>query len=548
MNYDKINVKKIKGVRMLDQIYKLLLVDDEDEIRGRIASLINNNTGFKIVGKAGNGSDAYELVEQLKPDVVLTDIRMPYIDGLELARLIKRDFPTVKVAFISGYDEFNYAREAVNLNVINYLMKPVTSEDINVFLTDLKNKLDDEYERKFNINSVMKKYQESIPLIIDHEISNLIISSSINDADITKLKQYNLDVLDANHYGCLIEIENNLGEIELINLEKIMVLIKELASTLPKSLKIFHSLIIESGIFFVIKGFERDAMKILDMFLFEILQNSEQFLKLRLHIGVSERFVHIKDFPLSYQEAKKAISYSYLLNTGRIVYIKEVEKRKETKIVLSTEDVKIIENAVKFGTTEDVKKVLSDYRQEMKKQINSLINHKSYIVSLANLILTFSESINDDVSDIVGPNFLDVMLSFSLTDDLFDWTENILLELRERNIQSNISRTEQIMNDCLEYVDQNFQDSSLSLNMVCDVLDVSVSYLSMLLKKYKEVTFNKYVVKVRMNEAKRLLETTDDKIINIAEKCGYNEVYYFSHSFKKYAGVSPKKYRDTYHV
>jgi len=111
---------------MMQTLYKLLLVDDEDEVRGRISSLIDQNSGFVVVGKAGNGHDAYELVEELKPDVVLTDIKMPFIDGIELARMLKRDFPTVKVAFISGYDEFKYAQEAIKLNVVSYLMKPLT--------------------------------------------------------------------------------------------------------------------------------------------------------------------------------------------------------------------------------------------------------------------------------------------------------------------------------------------------------------------------------------------------------------------------------------
>lgn len=110
----------------MQDLYKILLVDDEDEIRGRIASLIDQQSGFAVVGKAGNGHDAYELVEEIRPDVVLTDIKMPFVDGIELARMLKRDYPTVKVAFITGYDEFKYAQEAIELDVISYLMKPLT--------------------------------------------------------------------------------------------------------------------------------------------------------------------------------------------------------------------------------------------------------------------------------------------------------------------------------------------------------------------------------------------------------------------------------------
>ena len=118
--------------------YKIIYVDDEDGFRGRIASFIQEGSGFQVIGSTSNGYDALDLVEKLHPDVVITDIRMPFIDGIELAKILRRDFPTINLVFISGYDEFDYAREAIELDVFTYLMKPVTAEDISSFLAKLK--------------------------------------------------------------------------------------------------------------------------------------------------------------------------------------------------------------------------------------------------------------------------------------------------------------------------------------------------------------------------------------------------------------------------
>ena len=118
----------------MNEKYKMILVDDEDDVRGRILSKIKESSGFEVVGKAGNGYDALELIEELEPHIVLTDIKMPFINGIELAKIIRREYPMTKVAFISGYDEFDYAREAIDLKVLSYLTKPVTSNDIDVFL------------------------------------------------------------------------------------------------------------------------------------------------------------------------------------------------------------------------------------------------------------------------------------------------------------------------------------------------------------------------------------------------------------------------------
>ena len=120
------------------ELYKLILVDDEDEIRGRIASMITEDTGFEVVANASNGYDALELIEKHNPHAVITDIRMPYIDGIALAQEIRNDFSQVKVAFLTGFGEFDYARKAVELEVISYLMKPVVKTDVLEFLKKLK--------------------------------------------------------------------------------------------------------------------------------------------------------------------------------------------------------------------------------------------------------------------------------------------------------------------------------------------------------------------------------------------------------------------------
>ena len=158
----------------MSELYKMILVDDEDDVRGRIMSKIKPELGFLVVGKAGNGYDALELIEQHRPHVVLTDIKMPFINGIQLAKSIRRDYPTTKVAFISGYDEFEYAREAIELNVVSYLMKPITSSDIEDFLRKLKVSLDKEFEFLQDSNSLENRYKESIPILVNSYLNSYI--------------------------------------------------------------------------------------------------------------------------------------------------------------------------------------------------------------------------------------------------------------------------------------------------------------------------------------------------------------------------------------
>ena len=146
--------------------YTVLLVDDEEEVIQVIMKKINwEGVGFSVIGHAGNGVKALELVEEYQPDVVMTDIKMPYMDGLELSTRIKAEFPETKILFFTGFDEFEYAREAVHLEVEEYILKPVNSmELVNVF-TQLKLKLDQEISEKRNVEILEKYYMESLPLL-----------------------------------------------------------------------------------------------------------------------------------------------------------------------------------------------------------------------------------------------------------------------------------------------------------------------------------------------------------------------------------------------
>lgn len=532
----------------MQNLYKILLVDDEDEIRGRIASLIDQQSGFAVVGKAGNGHDAYELVEEIRPDVVLTDIKMPFVDGIELARMLKRDYPTVKVAFITGYDEFKYAQEAIELDVISYLMKPLTSKEINRFLKELKKTLDEEYRRKFSIDQALKYYEDTLPLMVDHHLSRLLVSSEHDLEHYQRLLDFGLEIKEGRFVCCSIELEMTDDQIELVALEKLRTLIKELMTTTFASYRFHHHMLVQNAYLVLIREEDEPILRALDAFLYELLQTAELYMDIRVRAGVSKVFNDFKGLQNAYQQAKKAIGYSRFLNTGRIAYIHEIEQKETESVFLDGDATGNLEHTVRFGTNDELSALFAEYQEKVMQDSTKWINLQHVVISLANVILGFREYVDEGWRDIVDERLLETMMSFSDVHALFEFAKDILFQLRARLIETNLSRTETILRDALGYVDQNYSDPTLSLNKVCEHLDISISYLSMLMKREKETTFNKYVVQVRMEKAKELLKRTNHKIIEIATMCGYNEVYYFSHSFKKYTGMSPKRYREESHV
>ena len=164
-----------QGMKISNEPYKILLVDDEAEVRTSIIRKIDwSAVGFQVVGDAENGVDALEKIEQLEPDVVLTDIRMPYMDGLEMAERLREIHPSIKVVLFSGFDDFEYAQKAIKLNIIEYILKPVNAEEMMEILLRIKGTLDEEIQRLRDLTNLQESFRKNLPILREKFLSNLV--------------------------------------------------------------------------------------------------------------------------------------------------------------------------------------------------------------------------------------------------------------------------------------------------------------------------------------------------------------------------------------
>ncbi|MBU1019789.1 MAG: response regulator [Firmicutes bacterium] len=523
--------------------YRMILVDDEDDVRGRIVSKIKDESGFTVVGKAGNGYDALELIEKHQPHIVLTDIKMPFIDGIELARIIRRDYPTTKVAFISGYDEFDYARQAIELNVVSYLMKPITSEELDKFLLKLKTILDEEIDAISNTEKLMKRYDESIPLLIDTHLNSFLLKNELDDNDLNILKSFGLNLQNGTYVTAYIGIDKHTNN-HFEDIEKSKIFINNLLDRIFEEYQFKNHFLVADGIILTVMNSKTNLAKEIDLELFEIIKYAEQYGNIKLRIGVSNLFEDFKNFPLSFKEADEALKYSRYFNMGQIIYSGEIQSKEKKHIVIDENLITTFEYSMKYGTQKEVedslRKMMDFTKAENKDYI---LDHQLLVINLVNSILNFTISIGVNISEIDDGNILEKMLSFSNPSELLTWIKALIFRLRDLNLKSQSNKTDVLIEDAVNYIESNFNDTSISLESVSDYLNISVSYLSMLFSKKKGITFNKFLIRVRMEKAKELLKFTDQKVINIATMVGYNEVYYFSHSFKKYTGMTPREFK-----
>jgi Response regulator containing CheY-like receiver domain and AraC-type DNA-binding domain len=523
-----------------------VLVDDEDEVRGRIASNILAESGFEVVGTAGNGYDALELIEKHNPQVVLTDIKMPYIDGIELARIIRRDYPTVRIGFITGYDEFDYAREAIKLNVFTYLTKPLTQEDISGFLVKLKHDLDQEFEENYNRQEITKRYQQSVPLVIENYFVSLLASgASGSEDDIEQLKQYGVSLDESRYLVAFVVVERNPEKWGIIEFEKLKLSVRSRLSTLLNLEGFdFYCFMFHEGIVFVVKEKCSDFGKEIDIVLNRMARTTEYFLSVDIDIGVSLLHRDFSELCRAYEEAGSALSYSKFGAEGHVFYFSQIADRKAEPVNLKDGDARNLEQLLRYGSDAEIAKFFDDLKRQTAQDAAKAGNLNLYVLNLVGLLSNYAASIGIDINELTGGDIIDLMGKIRNLDQLFSWIAVLAKKIRERTSVLRANNAQRLLDQAVSFIQQNYSDPDLTIDDVCDSLGISASYLSQLFKKHKESTFVKFLTAVRMEKAMDRLVSSGDRIVEIAAACGYQDVYYFSHTFKKQVGMPPKKYRE----
>ncbi len=525
---------------MAEKQYSIVLVDDEEEVKKRIISKIPKDHGFIVVGDAANGYDAIDLIERLKPDVVITDIRMPFIDGIELSRIIRKNYPKTKIAFISGYDEFSYAKEAIDLDVISYLSKPVTEKEVIQFLDKLRARLDEERLTLFNQDRLDRLYKENMPALIENQFNSLLHLSSITRYDLNRFMIFNIDLLHGKFTVGMIEIDDKADFLAIEQLRIFLINILRKKFTDPHKVYPINS---GHGLIFIIHQ-QHDIPFDLETILYDVVLNKKEFSSIKIRIGVSDTFDDFRMFAQYVSQAKKALAYSSYLNIGTVIYFRDVSNKKRIDFQLTKHEIDEISYTIKFGTDQEVDLLFDEHEQFTITNKDHLLNKQYYVVNIAHVLIEFSNSIHVDLHEVFEFDLLEKLISFQSTQEMFVFLKDVVYRLRSMAHSFTYSRANEVLDEAIAFLKANYFDPTINMDMVCDKLGVSVSYVSTLFKKLQNTTFNRYLVKVRMDKAKELLRYSNLKVYEIANQVGYNDVYYFSYSFKRTTGMTPKDYRN----
>ena len=528
-------------------VYSILLADDEEEVRTSIIHKIDwEKIGFVVVGDAENGEDALEKIEILEPDVVLTDIRMPYMDGLTLAKRIQISKPSIKVVIFSGFDDFEYAKEAIKLNIIEYILKPVNAEELTQILITIKNSLDEEVENLKNINGIREVFVKSLPILRENFLNNLMREGLEGKQIETLLKEYQLNLGEASLWS-VIQINIEQAEENPIYQEAgfIQLAIKRLLDTSLKENFIFESFFSTSGLCAVLGA--KDSLEVAKEMtaLSEVCRESKRKLNQVITIGMGEARNSLATLKKSYKQAGEAVGYKAIYGIGDVIYIGDVESSKNKNLYLSSKTEADLVTSIKFGAPEKIKACVNHISDKMRKDTFHESQYQAYIISVFNVILQLIEKYELDEKTIFDETFdyFEILKTIRNEDTLETWLLETSLRLSANLIEEREDTTQNLIRSAKKYIYENYSNSELSLEMICGFLHISATYFSTIFKREVGESYTTYLTGIRMEKASELLSTTQEKTYVIAKAVGYEESNYFGYVFKKKYGVSPNKYR-----
>ncbi len=540
---------------------KIFLAEDEVVVRETIKRMIPwEELGFELVGEAADGEMALPLLIRQHPDLLITDIKMPFMDGLTLARLAKKEIPGLKVVILSGYDDFNYAKQAIGIGVEDYLLKPITKNALIERLSEIRSryeheKTQKEYYEKFQRE--MQAYEKNS----SRDFFEALVGGSMDMMEVYKrAEKLGLDIV-AEAYNVLIftmncdeDFSGQRDEYSSWEAESLELLENFFAG--HSSAMLFRSNIFSYGV--LLKGqretIEENTRACVDE-IRKILSRQDGRREWFLAVGQSvERLSQIQK---SYHTASRAFSQRYLYDEN-ILYYDEMETMEhpggqaetEDNAYLQKVDVNALNPAIlqKFlsnGLQEETENFVKDYFYAIGQEpMESLVFRNYVILNVRFSVISFIKGLGCDTNEMESADTEEVLAeSGKNMESAIAYAKKMISQAIEIRDQNSGNKNRSILKTAVDFIDSHYMDEEISLNTVANVANVSSNHFSALFSQNMGQTFIEYLTSLRMNKAKELLRCTGMRSSEIAGEIGYKDAHYFSYLFKKTQGMTPSDYR-----
>lgn len=534
---------------------KVFLVEDEMVIRRGIKNSIDwEKEGYIFCGEASDGELAYPMIIKEKPDILITDIRMPFMDGLELCKLVKKELPNIKILILSGYDEFDYAKEAIRLGVTEYLLKPISSGKLLEALNGVSESIRREKEDK----DLVRKYMEEMRENTEHEKQKFfeqMIAGNLSMADALETgKKYEMN-LSAGMYNLLLfrftlgEENRKSGEL----LGEAEYAIEKLTERLEYVFEFQRG--VEGKAFLLMADNEEqmsERVKELSKDLEEIMKN---YSTIAYFGGIGQPVARLRELEESFREAERALAARFTMELNRIISVEDIRMAQN---VDTLDDIEItnfgeiektrtmLEKFLNNGAEDEIDEFVDVYINELSEENLKSVLMRQYIIMDAYIVMmSFCEKFEGIEGEMQAQSeeLKNSMKTIQTLEEIKNYIRMLLKKII--GVRDTISgrRYSDIIEIAKDQIRKTYMSDEISLNTIAAEVGMSPSYFSSIFSKEMGKTFVEYLTEIRMDRAKELLMCSSMKISEIGYEVGYKDPHYFSYIFKKTQNCTPKEFR-----
>ena len=513
---------------------KVFLVDDEIATRENLRNSFPwEEKGYQLVGEAPDGEMALPMLRDLNADILLTDIRMPFMDGIRLCEEVQRTMPWVEKIILSGYDDFSYAQKAISLGVREYLLKPVTSAELEAALNRVRQQIEEKRRENANLTALRERLSSGNQFLRDKLLASLFTDEGDPEDDDALLSQ--MRGLGINlSAGCytVIDIAFDADGEKRLACRNALFNMAEIRGggvficSAPKGARAL-----------VLGDRPDDAEERAYSFANSLIQLPELRQAGHLLISIGET---VADFHSIRQSMKTARHARHLQNAERPVdhIIIGINEQKRTDNPLSETELSPLYERLQYASIGDVENILTEYSESMEPALAMGYLRVAALLAAQRIIQDAGGSPRDVISDQQAAD--------ALRTEGEEGLHQLSSLLRSAMIYRDQNRAgygDSLISQARAYLSQHYSDPNLMLQDVANEVHLSQSHFSTVFAQETGLTFTRYLTALRIGKAKELLEATEMRSSQIAQEIGYNDSHYFSYLFKKVNGMTPGEYR-----
>lgn len=531
-------------------MYKLVIVDDEPSVVHGLMHYIDwASCGIEVAGTADDGDTGLELMEQAQPDIVLTDVKMPAMDGIQMARAIRERLPDTKIIFISGHDNKDYLRSALQIHAVDYIFKPVVRKELYEVIGRVTQALEEEQRERRMVRDMQSKLTQSMPLLREKFLMSLIRDHVRRESAADKLRFMELPLeLDGSYMVLSIALDDadlTMGD----RSERDKQLLSYAALNIVQELidEQFEGVAFENRQTEYVCILRMEGEESLLLALAErIRDNLGRWLKLGVTIGVGGIVEGLEQLPLSYRLAREAADQRWYLGKNRILTFDSLESGESSRYRFEPETGELVLAALKAGDQERLSALLEDIYGKLgqcrREGLRYGRNISLQLVLLSGRVLLELNVLTEEWEGLEAEAWERVLRLETLS-DLQEHVTSYLSRLCACVGERRSGKTGGVIQRIRQLIEARYAEN-LTVADIAEGVYLSATYVSLLYKQETGETLFEYLTKVRINKAKELLRDPRNKFYEICYAVGYNDPSHFSKLFKKMTGFTPSAYRE----